>query len=178
MSDPAEGAGVRSTRPDDVPIDRQRRSRAQRRVGVTALGVLVVLGIANLVGVRHGAASAEADGTSMTLTYATVTRPGLATPWSLEVRRAGGFPGPLTIATTREYFASFDFNQWYPEPSATTVRGDDLVLTFDRPQGEVFELSFDGRATPTFNLGSRAVTSLESDGLPPLSVEYRTVVMP
>ncbi|MGZ8631738.1 MAG: hypothetical protein ACXWZF_12355 [Actinomycetota bacterium] len=42
----------------------------------------------------------------------------------------------------------------------------------------MFQLSFDGRATPTFNLGSRASTSLETDGLPPLSVEYRTVVVP
>jgi len=142
------------------------------------MGVLVVLGVANLVGVRVDHASAEADGTNLAVTYASITRPGLSTPWSVEVRRAAGFPGPLTIVTTSRYFESFDFNQWYPEPSGTRVRGDDLVLTFERPEGEVFELSFDGRATPTLNLGARAVTAIESEGLPSLSVEYRTVVMP
>lgn len=178
MSDVAEGGNTRSTRPDDVPIESQRRFRAMRRVGVGALGVLVLLGLANVVGVRVGHASAEADGTSLAVTYASVTRPGLSTPWSVEVRRDGGFPGPVTVATTTTYFESFDFNQWYPEPSDSAVRGDDLVLTFDRPQGEVFELSFDGRATPTFNMGARAVTAIQTEGLPPLSVEYRTVVMP
>lgn len=178
MSHVAEGGSATSTRPDDVPIESQRRFRAMRRVGTGVLGVLVVLGVANLVGVRVGQATAESDGTSLAVTYASVTRPGLSTPWSVEVRRDAGFPGPVTIVTTKGYFESFDFNQWYPEPSATTVRGDDLLLTFERPQGEVFELSFDGRATPTFNLGASAVTAIESEGLPPLSVEYRTVVMP
>lgn len=174
----AEGGSATSTRPDDVPIERQRRSRLQRRVGIAAIGSLVLLGLANLVGVRLGSVSATDGDTVMTVTYASVTRPGLATPWTVEVRRAGGFPGPVTIVTTSGYFASFDFNQWYPEPSGTTMRGDDVMLTFERPQGEVFRVSFDGRATPTFNLGSRATTSLATDGLPPLSVEYRTVVLP
>lgn len=174
----AEGGSATSTRPDDVPIERQRRSRLQRRLGVAAIGLLVLLGLANLVGVRVGSASTKVGDTVLMVTYPSVTRPGLATPWMVEVRRAGGFPGPVTIVTTSEYFASFDFNQWYPEPSSTTIRGDDLVLTFERPQGDVFQVSFDGRATPTFNLGSRATTSLETDGLPPLSVQYRTVVLP
>lgn len=149
-----------------------------RRLGVGALGALVLLGAANIVGVRVARSSVVADGTSLAVTYASVTRPGLSTPWNLEIRRTGGFPGPVTIVTTSSYFASFDFNQWYPEPSDTAVRGDDLVLTFERPEGEVFELSFDGRATPTFNIGARAVTAIQTEGLPPLSVEYRTVVMP
>lgn len=77
-----------------------------RRLGVGLLGALVLLGAANLVGVRLGAASADSDGTSLTVTYPTVTRPGLSTPWHLEIRRSAGFPGPVTIATTSRYFAS------------------------------------------------------------------------
>ena len=43
-------AGV-STRPDPVPIGRLRRQRALRRVGLSALGLLVVAGLLNLFGV-------------------------------------------------------------------------------------------------------------------------------
>jgi hypothetical protein len=104
VSHVAEGGNTASTRPDDVPIGSQRRFRAMRRVGVGAIGVFVLLGLANLVGVRMGQASAEADGTSLAVTYASVTRPGLSTPWSLEIRHPGGFPGPVTVATTSGYF--------------------------------------------------------------------------
>jgi hypothetical protein len=161
-----------------VPIDVQRRHRSLRRLGLAAIGLLVLAGLANLVGLRLATATSEAGGMTMAVTYARVTRPGLATPWRLEVHRPSGFDGPITIATTTTYFESFDFNQWYPEPTASTVRDEMLVLTFERPEGSVFVLRFDGRATPTFNLGYGATTTLETPDLPPLSVEYRTVVMP
>jgi hypothetical protein len=173
----AEG-GSTSTRPRDVPFGVQRRHRTLRRAGLVAIGALVLAGSANLVGLRLESASARAGGTSLEVTYALVTRPGLATPWRVEVRRAGGFEGPITISTTTAYFESFDFNQWYPEPTGSTVRADELLLRFDPPEGDVFTLRFDGRATPTFNLGSGAVTTLETPGSPVLRVEYRTVVVP
>ena len=173
----AEG-GSTTTRPDGVPLGAQKRHRTLRRVGLVAIGALVLAGSANLVGLRLESASARADGTSLAVTYARVTRPGLATPWRVEVQRAGGFEGPITISTTTEYFESFDFNQWYPEPTGSAVRADELLLTFEPPEGEVFTVRFDGRATPTFNLGSGAVTTLATPGLPALRVEYRTVVVP
>ena len=175
-------AGSRSeatpTRPDAEPIERLRRRRAARRVGLGAIGLLVLLGLGNVVGLRTDMASAEADDVSLVVTYAEVTRSGLETPWKVEIRSPGGFDRPVTITTTAEYFERFDFNQLYPEPSGTTVRGDLLVLTFDRPQGDMLLVRFDGRASPTFGLGSAATTSLDTPGLPPLSVGYRTVVMP
>ena len=167
-----------STRPRTVPVRALRRHRALRRVGLVAIGVMVLAGLANLLGVRLGHVSASEGGTSLAVTYARVTRPGLATPWRVEVQRTGGFQGPITIATTSSYFDSFDFNQWYPEPASTSLRGDLLLLTFDKPQGEVLTLRFDGRATPTFGVGSRATTSIDTQGLPSLSVDYRTMVMP
>ena len=170
--------GGTSTRPDDVPLDAQRRHRTLRRVGLVAIGALVLAGSANLVGLRLGSASAHAEGTSLEVTYARVTRPGLATPWRVEVRRAGGFDDPITISTTTAYFESFDFNQWYPEPTSSAVEAESLLLTFEPPVGEVLTVRFDGRATPTFNLGSSAVTALRTPGMPALTVEYRTVVMP
>ena len=166
------------TRPDDVPAARLRRHRASRRVGISIMALLVVLGLTNRFGMRIASTSVERDGVSFRVEYASVTRSGLATPWQVEVRSPAGFSGPVTIATTAAYFDRFDFNQWYPEPSGTASRGDVLLLTFERPEGELLRVRFDGRASPTFGLSSSATTSLETAGLPPLSIDYRTWVMP
>jgi hypothetical protein len=167
-----------STRPEPEPVERLRRRRAARRVGIAVIGLGVLLGLANLVGVRTAEVRDEADGVTLAVTFARVTRSGLATPWRVEVRSEAGFEGPVTLTTSADYFERFDFNQWYPEPSGTALRGSLLVLTFDRPQSDVLLLSFDGRASPTFGLTSAATTSLDTDGLPRLSVSYRTWVMP
>lgn len=172
------GAADRSTRPESIPLPTLLRHRALRRLGLAVLGVLVGAGALNLLGMRAGDAEASQDGVSLSVTYAVVTRSGLETPWSVTVRSPGGFPGPVTISTSAEYFTRFDFNQWYPEPSSTALSGDRLVMTFERPEGGALVVRFDGRASPTFGLGSEATTALETDGLPALSVSYRTVVMP
>ena len=171
-------AETMSTRPEAEPIERLHWHRGARRVGLGAIGVLVLLGLANLLGVRTATATATDDGVGLTVTYAQMTRSGLETPWRVEVRSAAGFDGPVTLSTSATYFERFDFNQMYPEPASTTVRGDLLVITFERPEGDVLLVRFDGRASPTFGLGSSATTTLETEGFPSLSVDYRTVVMP
>ena len=166
------------TRPDDESAERLRRHRAARRVGIACLVLLVALGLTNRFGLRMGSTTAERDGVTFRVEYASVTRSGLATPWQAEVRSSGGFSGPVTIATSAAYLDRFDFNQWYPEPSATAMRDDLLLLTFERPEGDLLRIRFDGRASPTFGLSSSATTSLETAGLPKLAVAYRTWVMP
>ncbi len=117
-------------------------------------------------------------GTTLEVTYASVTRPGLATPWSVFVRRAGGFEGSIVIATTAAYFEGFDFNALYPEPASVSRRGSDIVMTFEPPPGEVFRVDFDGRRTPTVVLSGSATTSVHVNGARGPSVSYRTWVMP
>src|SRR5688572_4726603 len=103
-----------ATRPEAEPIERLRRRRAARRVGIAIIGLGVLLGVANLVGVRLAEERTSAGGLTFAVTYAKVTRSGLETPWKVEVRSPLGFEGPVTITTTAEYFERFDFNQWYP----------------------------------------------------------------
>jgi hypothetical protein len=168
-----------STRPTDVPLDELTRARRYRRIGIVALALVVLAGLLNLLGVRRDVVSAEADGYRLSVEYARVTRPGLASPWEVVVSRDGGFGGPVTIATSADYFDRFDFNQFYPEPASTASRGDVVLLTFEGIEGERLVVRFDGRATPTYVFDlARASTGLEIDGREIARVDYTTVVMP
>jgi hypothetical protein len=167
------------TRPEDVPPDELVRARRYRRIGLGILAVVVTAGLFNVVGVRREVVTAEADGYRLEVEYTQVTRPGLASTWTVAVTHPGGFDGPFTVTTNADYFDRFDFNQFYPEPSTTASRGDVLLLTFEGIEGERFVLRFDGRATPTFVFDlAEASTGLEVDGREIARVDYTTVVMP
>ena len=167
-----------TTAPEYVSVAAHRRGRLARRVGTIVLVLLVGLGAANVFGLRLATVSSRGDGVTLQVTYTRVARAGIAARWLVEVRRPGGFPGPIEIATTGSYFEGFDFNELYPEPSGSRSAGDLVVWTFDRPAGDVFRVSFDARVTPTWWLARSATTVLGGEGLPSLSVSYRTVLMP
>jgi hypothetical protein len=167
------------TRPSDVSEDDLVRARRGRRIGLVILGVVVLAGLFNLLGVRHEIVTAEGGGYGLSIEYARVTRPGLASSWVTTVTHPGGFDEPITIVTRAAYFDRFDFNQFYPEPAATASRGDRLLMTFEDIEGDRFVVRFDGRATPTFILDlAQATTGLEVGGRELVHVDYTTVVMP
>jgi hypothetical protein len=169
----------RSTRPDDVSPDDLRRARGYRRLGIGALSLFVLAGLCNLLGVRTGTASAAAAGYQLSVEYEAVTRPGLASEWIVEVRREGGFDEPVTLVTDATYFDRFDFNQHYPEPASVVPRGEEVLYVFERIEGEVLRVAFDGRASPTFVFAlARGSTGLEVGGREIARVDYTTVVMP
>jgi hypothetical protein len=175
----ATPAPRRSTRPDETPLAQLTRARTLRRVGLGVLGAVVVAGLFNLLGVRTGTVSADGDGYRLTVEYAEVTRPGLATTWIVDVRSPSGFDGPVTLATDAAYFDRFDFNQLYPEPASVSSRGDEVLLEFEEIGGDVLRVAFDGRASPTFVFGlAHGSTALEVDGRELVRVDYTTVVMP
>ena len=133
----------------------------------------------NLLGVRAGTVSADGDGYHLSVRYEEVTRPGLASEWIVEVRREGGFDGPVTLVTDATYFDRFDFNAHYPEPASVLPRGEDVLYVFEEIDGEVLRVAFDGRASPTFRFAlARGSTGLEVDGREVARVDYTTVVMP
>ncbi len=169
----------RSTRPDDASPDELRRARGYRRLGIGALTLFVLAGLFNFLGVRTGNVSAAADGYQLSVEYESVTRPGLASEWIVQVRREGGFDEPVTLATDATYFDRFDFNQHYPEPASVVPRGEEVLFVFEGIQGEVLRVAFDGRASPTFSFAlARGSTGLEVGGREIAHVDYTTVVMP
>lgn len=169
-----------STRPDEAPIERVRRARTLRRLGVTLLVALLLVGISGFAGVREGEVSASGGGYDLTVRYPRVTRPGLAVPLSILVRHDGGFDGPITVAITDELFTIFDENGVSPAPDAETSDGGRIIWEFEPPdEGSVFEVLIDTRTGPNVQRGMQATTALlDEDGKVAVSVDHRTTVFP
>jgi hypothetical protein len=167
-----------STLPEPASRERAGRARMARRTGTGLLAVFLVLGGVNLFGVRSDTVSAAGGGYELSVTYAAMSRPGLATPWDVEVRRPGGFDGPVTIATTGDYLGMFDENGLDPEPSSSTATGEMIIWEFEPPPGDTLTVSFDARLEPAVQAGRSGETSVLVDGRSVVRVGYTTRVMP
>ena len=181
MSEPGSDALPNAAQPTfsgGVNERRPRRDRLARRIILGVIAAFVAAGAAGLLGVRTATATASGGGYRLAVTYAAITRSGLATPWSVEVRRVGGFDGPVTLATTRGYWQLFDANALYPDPASATMRGDKLVWTFEPPEGQTLSVLFDARAGPSIQGGHAATTEILVQGAPVAEVSYRTLVVP
>ena len=108
-----------------------------------------------------------------------MSRPALATPFDIEVHRAGGFDGPVRIAVDQEYLRMWDENGLVPAPSAETVMGPWVVWEFDPPIGDTLFVSYDARIEPAAQEGrSGAVAVLDDDDAPIVQVDFTTRVWP
>jgi hypothetical protein len=169
---------TRSTDPDPVTLRALRRSRLGRRAIITILAAFVLLGASSLLGVHTSTRRVSGGGYDLQLVYPAITRPGLAVRWILLIHRAGGFSGPVQVATTSTYFNLFDFNNLDPVPSKQTTSADLSIWEFDPPVGDTLRITFDGRLEPARQHGSVATTSVLRDEVPVVSIRYQTRVMP
>ena len=165
-----------------VALPRQVRSRALRRLFVAALAVFLGLGALNFYGVRSRTASATGGGYEVSVRYASISRPGLATPWSMEVRRPGGFPDGVTVAVTSSYFDAFDENGLDPAPEEETNDGERTIWQFGPSVGDTLAISFDARIEPGVQFtrvkGRAEILAGPDDGPPAVSVSFSTLVLP
>ena len=130
--------------------------------------------MSGLLGVRTSTTSTEMpDGTQVEVHYGRITRPGLATPWSVTVHRDGGFSGPIVVRSTSAYFDLFDENGLDPDPAAATQDGEMVIWEFDPPPGDTFRLSFDARIEPAAQWGRGATTEVEVRARSPRSPTTR-----
>ena len=162
---------------------------SSRRVGyaittalLSALMAFVVIdatGGPDVFGVDTDTARDQADGLTLEVRYATVSRPAIATPFDIRVSRPGGFDVPVRVAVDQEYLRMWDENGLVPAPSAETVMGTFVVWEFDPPIGDTLLISYDARIEPAAQSGrSGAVAVLGTDDLPLAEVSFTTRVLP
>lgn len=167
------------TTPDWGGVGQATRGRTARRVLLAVFATVLVLGATGVLGVRSGTARASGGGYDLTVTYPRVTRPGLAVPLSVEVRKAGGFGGePVTLRITARYFTMFDENGVQPAPSKETATPEHLVWEFDPPPGDTLRVYFDTRTGPNRQRGGRGEFAVLDGDVPVATLTVRTLVMP
>jgi hypothetical protein len=170
---------VTSTLPEIRDPADVRRARDKRRVGIAVLLLFVLAGAAGLFGTRTGAESAAAGGYLMTVTYPKISRPGHAVRYEVELKRAGGFDGPIHMRFSSAYFDLFDENSFGPDPESTTTTGAYDVYEFSPPPGDTFVVSSDTRIEPARQRGEKGEASvLDESGRPIVTVRYRTRIFP
>ena len=143
--------------------------------------MFLILGALNVYGLRTKTVVARGGGYDVSLTYATVSRPGLATPWSVEVTRPGGFPEGLTLAVTSSYFDAFDENGFSPTPVEETDDGERTIWQFAPSDADTIEVSLDARIEPGVQL-TRVKGMLDvlagRSGQVVVQIPFSTFVMP
>lgn len=175
-------AAVRIDGDEGRPVHRRRRASytACTIAVVVVLGLAVVdgLDLVDVVGVDTAHVRASGGGYDLDVTYGTVSRSGLATPFEIEIRRDGGFDGPISVAVDAEYLSVWDENGLDPDPASATADESSLIWEFEPPDGEVLVVSFDARIEPAAQRGRSGSVAVLEDGEPVTSVSFTTRVMP
>ena len=130
------------------------------------------------IGVRSARVGDAAGGYQLDVTYGSTSRAGLATPLVIEVRKEGGFDGPISVAVDHRYMELWDENGFYPTPSSETTMGDWLVWEFDPPTGDVLRFTYDGRISPAVQAGRDGLVAVLEQDVPVVSVEFHTRILP
>ena len=149
-----------------------------RRGMLTVMGLVVAADLFSLLGVHTSTVSAERGGYAVTLDYPSVARAGLDTPYQVTVTHPGGFGKQLTLAITGSFFNIFETQGFHPNPSDETRDGTNLYLTFTAPPGDTFVVDFDTYVQPASQQGRTATLTVIDGGVPQVSVDYHTRLMP
>jgi hypothetical protein len=143
------------------------------------LVLFVVAGALGTFGTRTGTETVSAAGYTVTVTHPAISRPGHAIRYEVEVKRPGGFDGPIRMRFSSAYFDLFDENSFGPAAESETTTGAYDIYEFAPPPGDTFIVSSDTRIEPARQRGEKGeVSVLDDSGQPVVTVRYRTRIFP
>jgi hypothetical protein len=164
----------------DVPAPGERsRPHWLRRIALSILLVIVLLGATGVFGVRSRSVRVEGSGYTLTVTYPLSARAGLDVPWRARVHKDGGVNSDLTIAVSTDYFRMFETQGFFPDADSATNDGKFVYMTFKAPPpGQDFLVDYDAYIQPSAQLGKSADVRLIIDGKLILRARIRTWLVP
>ena len=142
--------------------------------------LIVAAAMLGFLGLRLGNVAARSGNLEVDVRYATITRAGLPTPFTIEVSTRDGSPLPdrVEVALSSDYFALFDENGLDPEPVESDADGENTYLTFEPTGGHsTLAIDFDARAQTDVHWGTDAQVTIGAGG-DEATVDFRTRVAP
>jgi hypothetical protein len=168
-----------STIPADGP-----ESRAERVLHIAAftfVTAVLLFAAVSILGVRTGIVAGEGGGYSVEVLRTQISRPGLATPFSVMISTVDGsdLPEMITLRLDTSYLSIFDFNGLEPTPSASFSTDRWTWWSFDVPEDQSsLHVGLDARLEPSVQWARSGSATLEIDGTSLVTVDFTTWVMP
>lgn len=173
--------GPASTLPAEQPQWSVGFERVIRAVTLIVVFSVVGLGAVGTLGVSTTTVGNSDNGYRIDVTYADVTRGGLATPFSITASSDDDAPLPpnVTIRLTSHYLALFDQNGIEPTPRASFNTSGTTWWEFEIPEGQtMLAVDLDARLEPAVQSGQSATVELWVDDERMVSTGITTRVMP
>lgn len=170
-----------STLPDDQSPREVKREKWLRELTISLVILFVGLGAFGILGVRTSTATNIGNGYRIDVTYAAVTRGGLATPFAIKIRTTDGsaLPRNVTLRVSSDYLAILDDNGMEPTPVRSSNSSGFTSWDFEVPTGSAtLDVALDARLEPAVQWGETASVELWANGERRASTEIRTWVVP
>jgi hypothetical protein len=152
--------------------------RILRVVSVVVIFGIVIAALFGFAGLTTGTAANSSGPLSVDVEYATVSRPGLATPLVIDIRSTeGALPPEVTLEIPRAYLSMFDENGLDPAPDSVTSDGETEIWTFAPGDVDTLSIDFDARLQPNMHY-DRAGWVVVRAGDDEVRVDFTTRVMP
>jgi hypothetical protein len=163
----------------EVSEQQLRRGLWYRRAGTAVLAAFVAAAALGWFGLRTHTVRAASGDLAARLTYSSITRRGVTTPWQLTVARVGGLPDQIAITVTRDYLEGLDLQRVTPQPSDEQSTTNDTRWTFDTSRAETMVVSLDAAADPQVQPGRHpGRVIVRADAGESVTLHFTTVVMP
>jgi hypothetical protein len=169
-----------STIPPDQAPRWQRFERVLRWFAVTVVVAIVAAAMLGFAGLRLGDVAAQEGNLDVGIRYAKVSRPGIATPFTIDVATRDGRPLParVGVAINSDYLTMFDENGLDPEPVTTDADSRRTYLTFEPTRGHSsLAIDFDARLQPDIHRGKDGTVTVRAGG-DRVALRFRTRVAP
>jgi hypothetical protein len=160
-------------------LKRVARSRTGRRICLAILLAFVLAGLLGGFGVRTATVTSRAGRYELRVSYGAVTRPGLDTPFVIEVISDELLDDETTVAVDQDYLELFDENGGLnPEASDSSADGRYVYWTFSTPHTNRLKVSLDAIVATGREWGDRGSVALLDGSKRVVRVDFRTRVAP